>query len=93
VRHPLYIIPNHISGCVVTIVVINRVQNGGTMKYWHIRFDKLDGKYKLRASDSPVMLDNEISMFKNFDMTYDYVTKLNGSQHINQTYSRWTVNR
>jgi hypothetical protein len=63
------------------------------MKYWHVYYD--GSQYKLRNSNAMEDFDlpNQIATFKVFDMAYDYVTKLNGTQHINQSYSRWTVNR
>lgn len=60
------------------------------MKYWIVYYD---GKqYKLKQDVSLNVNIPEIAMFRNFDMAYDYVTKLNGNQYATATYSRWTVN-
>jgi hypothetical protein len=61
------------------------------MKYWIVYYDGTS--YKLKHDVSFNESIPEIAMFRCFDMAYDYVTKLNGSQHLGQTYSRWTVKR
>jgi uncharacterized protein YqgC (DUF456 family) len=68
------------------------------MKYWHVWFDANKQKYQLNGSNFAEVANNQmcftsLAVFTVFDMAYDYVTKLNGSQHLGQTYSRWTVNR
>lgn len=63
------------------------------MKYWLVWFD--NSKYQLRCLEQEFhpMERCDIAIFKSFDMAYEYVTKLNGTTGINQTYSRWTVRR
>jgi hypothetical protein len=61
--------------------------------YWTVYYDKPEYKLHFRVEFPDKLSDIEIALFTSFDMAYDYVTKLNGSQHLGQTYSRWTVKR
>lgn len=59
---------------------------------WHVYYDKTTSQYKLsnKCDNFDVVY---LASFKVFDMAYKYVTTLNGGLRIDQTYSRWTVQR
>ena len=58
------------------------------MKYWHIYYDKATGTYKIRGSefDYIVFMPNVICVFKEFQMSYQYVCRMNGDA---MQVSRW----
>lgn len=57
------------------------------MKYWHIYFNKHEGRYKLQLNDKPIF-ELALVIFTSFNMAYDYVNRMNNSNV--QSYSRWT---
>ena len=57
------------------------------MEFWVVYWDKAKNQYQLRKAFT-LTNANDIGMFKNFDMAYDYVTKANKMNDV-MAYSRW----
>ena len=57
------------------------------MEFWVAYWDAVKKQYQLRKAFT-LTNTNDIAMFKNFDMAYDYVTKANKMNDV-MAYSRW----
>lgn len=66
------------------------------MKYWQVYYDSTDKMYKFHQMLVPDAIEyikdpqgsSGIAIFKTFDMAYQYVTRLNGTNDV-QAYSKW----